>query len=238
MSLFTIEQALQPQGGQVSQLFMIFTDAHERHDKQAGYQEVIQAIAKTFPSAAIVLASPGEKLTHYESLVEHHSLSDEQIKSFVQQHQQDLQGLIKTFQSHLQIDSAATAVIGIGQIGSLVLELTKLAEPLAGRVITFGSRYAELPTEKLSLDQTIHLLHAGQDKLIPFAHAVSAQQTIAALEGDATIDVAHQIEHSFSTLLIEQMMQRLLSCVPLRYWKEAQESALSPDPASKQDSIH
>ena len=129
-------------------------------------------------------------------------------------------------------------MIGIGQIGSLVLELTKLAEPLAGRVITFGSRYAELPTEKLSLDQTIHLLHAGQDKLIPFAHAVSAQQTIAALEGDATIDVAHQIEHSFSTLLIEQMMQRLLSCVPLRYWKEAQESALSPDPASKQDSIH
>lgn len=237
MSLFTIDQALQPQAGQVSPLFMIFADEPGSHVK-SDYRDMIQSMAKTFPAAAIVLASPGEKLSHYEFLVQRHRLDDERLKSFVQQHRQDLQGFIKAFQSHLRIDPAATAVIGIGQIGSLVLELTKLAEPPAGRVIAFGSRYAELPTNKLSLAQTIHLFHAGQDKLVSSAHAVTAQQTIAKLEGDATIDMVHQTENSFSPALTEQMIQRLLSCVPLRYWKEAQESASIPDPAPGRDSVH
>ncbi|NOL50327.1 hypothetical protein [Pelistega europaea] len=221
MSIFTIERALQPQGGNIAQLFVIFVDVVDENKINLFCQQ----IAKTFPAAAMVVAIPSDALAFSEHLRAEHKLSDEEFKTFVQSHHKDIQGFIKAFQAHLHIDAAATALVGVGQMGALVLELTKLANPLAGRVISFGSRFAELPTEALSLEQTIHLLHSRQDSLVDFSHTVQAQEKIAQFEGDATIDVAHVATSSFDETLIQQMMQRLLTCVPLRYWKEAQSGA-------------
>lgn len=218
MSIFTIERALQPSGGQINQLFIVFVDLISEEKMT----QLCQQIAKTFTSAAIVIASPSEALLFAERLRDEDKLSDEEFKQFVQTHSNDIQGFIKAFQMHLRIDASATALVGVGQMGALVLELTKLETPLAGRIISFGSRFAELPEKALSLAQTIHLLHARKDDLVDFSHTVVAQETIARFEGDATIDVAHALENSLDEALIQQMVQRLLTCVPLRYWKEAQ----------------
>lgn len=218
MSVFAIEHALQPQGGAIAQLFIIFADT----SKNKNVESFFQHIAKTFREAAIILATPSGALLHHKALLEERTLNDEEICALVNTHKQDIQGFIKAFQAQLKIEPIATALVGVGQLGSLVLELAKLEQPLAGRMISFGSRFAELPTHLLSLDQTIHLLHASKDTLVPVSHTVAAQQAIAMCEGDATIDVAHLPETSFDEELMKQMVQRLLTCVPLRYWKEAQ----------------
>ncbi len=234
MSIFTIEQALQPQGGGIAQLFIIFADTSQDKNVESFFQH----IARAFSTAAIILATPSEALLHATALREEKLLSDEQIREFVRTHHDDIQGFIKAFQSHLNIGPSATALVGIGQIGSLVLELSKLPQPLSGRVISFGSRFAELPTEMISLDQTVHLLHASKDSLVPVSHTLAAQQAIAHCKGDATIDVAHIPEHSFDEELIKQMVQRLLTCVPLRYWKEAQGESSNAPPSSEGETLH
>lgn len=234
MSIFTIEQALQPQGGGIAQLFIIFADTS--HDKNV--ESFFQHIAKTFSAAAIILATPSDALLHADALREERALSDEEVCMLVEKHHLDMQGFIKAFQSHLKIEPSATALVGIGQVGSLVLELTKLVQPLAGRVISFGSRFATLPTEMISLEQTVHLLHASKDRLVPVSHTVAAQQAIAHCEGDATIDVAHVPESSFDEELMRQMVQRLLTCVPLRYWKEAQGESMHTSVSTEGETLH
>lgn len=235
MSVFTIERALQPQGGGSQQLFIVFMDTTEGKDMDA----FCQTIAKTFSTAAIVVATPSEALTHAEALQQEQVLSDIELQDFVNNHHTDIQGFIKAFQLHLNIEPKATALIGVGQMGALVMELAKLDSPLAGRLIGFGTRFAQMPNAALSLEQTIHLLHARQDKLVDVSYTAKAQEVIAHFEGDATIDVAHQASHSFDQALIQQMVQRLLTCVPLRYWKEAQNAqVLDAAPADKADAIH
>lgn len=231
MSVFTIERALRPQGRDLTQLFIVFIDTVD--DKKMDV--FCQYIAKTFSSAVIVVATPSDALLHAEALANEQVLSDDELKTFAQQHIQDIQGFIKAFQAHLQIDANATALIGVGQMGTLVLELTKLDKPLAGRVIGFGARFAELPNAALSLEQTLHLLHARKDKLVDVKHTLAAQEVIAQFDGDATIDVAHVSEHSFDETLMQQMIQRLLTCVPLRYWKEAQSGAPSQESVLVED---
>ncbi|NEN75443.1 hypothetical protein F9B74_03760 [Pelistega sp. NLN82] len=235
MSVFTIERALQPQGGGIAQLFFIFTDQVDTQEMDG----FCQTIAKTFPSAGIVVAIPSNALLHYTHIQQKINLSEEDLKAFVSTHQQDIQGFIKSFQSHFQIEPNATALIGIGQMGSLVLELSKLEEPLAGRILSFGARFAELPEEALSLNQTIHFLHAKNDTLVDSQYAIDAHEKLAQLEGDATIDIANNVSNSFNDVLVKQMINRLLTCVPLRYWKEAQQAqVLDTQPATEKDLIH
>lgn len=235
MSVFTIERALQPQGGGSQQLFIVFMDTTEGKDMDA----FCQTIAKTFSSAAIVVATPSDALTHAQALQQEQVLTDEELKTFVSNHHSDIQGFIKAFQAHLKIEPNATALIGVGQMGALVMELAKLETPLAGRLIGFGTRFAQMPNAALSLEQTIHLLHARHDKLVDVSYTAKAQEVIAHFEGDATIDVAHQAKDSFDQTLVQQMVQRLLTCVPLRYWKEAQNAqVLDAAPAEKGEAIH
>lgn len=233
MSVFTIEHALRPQGGDIAQLFIIFADTSQNKNVESFFQY----IAKTFREAAIVLVTPSDALLHSQILKEEQSLDDKAIRDLVLTHFQDIQGFIKAFQAQLKIEPGATALVGIGQMGSLVLELTKLTQPLAGRVISFGSRFAELPNSVMSLEQTIHLLHASKDTLVPVSYAVASQQAIAMCDGDATIDVAHVPEHSFDEELMKQMVQRLLTCVPLRYWKEVQDG-VAEVPSTDNETLH
>lgn len=224
MSIFTIKRALQPEDGNIGQLFIIFLDEADENK----VIQLCQQIAKSFSTAAIVVAVPGEDLLFVDDLRQGKRLSDHAFTKLASIHLKDIQGFIQAFQLQLSIDPAATALIGVGQVGSLVLELTKLASPLAGRVIGFGTRFATLPMGALSLDQTIHLLHSRQDSLVDYSHTVNAQEIIAQYEGDATIDIGHTTTSSFDEILIQQMIKRLLTCVPLKYWKEAQNGDIQP----------
>lgn len=226
MSLFTIERALQPQDGHIAQLFMIVTDVC----RQERLDVFCQCLHSNFPAAAIVVVEPGHALRYQTDLSLRQALSEQQLLDFVQSHRNDLHRFIHAFQDYLSVDASATALVGVGQIGSLLLELSKCDTPLAGRIITFGSRFALLPMQKVSSMQTMHLLCAEHDDLVDCLLVEQAQQVIVRLGGDATIDIEEGVHDSFSDNLHEKMIERLLTCVPLRYWKAAQEEGMETPP--------
>ncbi len=64
---------------------------------------------------------------------------------------------------------------------------------------------------------------------MPVSHAQAAQSRLAALHGDATIDVASRVGHELHPALIQQAIVRLQTCVPLRSW-EPRSAWTSPRP--------
>ena len=222
MSQFIVERALAPAEGDAAQLFIIFITPDQVEPQ--GYA-LMTALAQTFATAGIVMVVP-KPATQVDSamykVLEGQVLSNEELREFALLLSAECEHLILHLQERFGVSSEATALVATSQLASAILELTKLPKPLAGRVITFGARYAELPNAKLSLDQTVHFLHAAKDPVVPVIHLSEADTAFAQFEGDATIDVAHILDDSFHPDLVQKMLERLLTCVPLRIWLDAQ----------------
>lgn len=222
MSQFIVERALAPAEGEAAQLFIIFITPEQVEPQ--GYA-LMTALAQTFATAAIVMIVP-KPSTQADSamhkVLAKQVLSEQELREFALLLSAECEHLIKHLQERFAVSSEATALVATSQLASAILELTKLPTPVAGRVITFGARYAELPDAKLSLDQTVHFLHAAKDPIVPVTHLSEADTAFAQFEGDATIDVAHLLEDSFHPDLVQKMLERLLTCVPLRIWLDAQ----------------
>lgn len=238
MSQFIIERALAPAQGEVAQLFIAFAEPEQIREQK---DVLIASLAQTFPAAAIVIVQPRaqESSAHLaQRVLQQEILNDEELLAYVQSAQAECQELIRAQQERFKVAPEATALIALGQVASVILELTKLASVMAGRVFAFGARYAQLPTENLSLDQTVHFLHGAKDPIVPVLHTGQAQERFAQLDGDATIDVGHAMENSFNPELIQKMLERLLTCVPLRYWRDAQGNAQESCGPGPEDSVH
>ena len=115
---------------------------------------------------------------------------------------------------------AATSIAGFSQGAILALELARLEDGLAGRILAFGGRYARLP-DSAPAASTLHLLHGDADEVIPVEHARLALQHLAVLHGDATIDVAAGVGHRLHPALIDRALHRLRSHIPHRTWQAA-----------------
>src|SRR3546814_20580466 len=76
----------------------------------------------------------------------------------------------------------------------MALEAVQAHYGLAGRVLAFSGRYAQLPKSAPQYT-TIHLLHGADDAVMAVSHAQAAQARLDALHGDATIDVASRVGH-------------------------------------------
>ena len=127
---------------------------------------------------------------------------------------------VRATQQRLGVGSAATALVGFSQGAILALELAAAEDGLAGRVLAFAGRYAQLP---LAAPQhtTLHLFHGGADAVVPVAHARAALEHLAALHGDATIDIAEGVGHELHPVLLRCALQRLRTHIPLRTWQAA-----------------
>lgn len=130
-------------------------------------------------------------------------------------------------QRRWRLRGADTALAGFAQGATMALEAVQAQPLLAGRVLAFAGRYASLPA-MAPRTTTIHLLHGEQDEVVPLHHAQAAQQRLAELQGDATIDVASRIGHQLHPVLVRQAIVRLKTCVPLRKWAQAVELDVAP----------
>jgi len=72
---------------------------------------------------------------------------------------------------------------------------------------------------------TLHLLHGKYDQVIPAEHAYAAHERISNLKGDATLDVASSVGHEIHVALADRAVFRLQTCIPLRAWNHALNSA-------------
>ena len=122
-------------------------------------------------------------------------------------------------------DINSTVTVGAGSSDGVEIDDPVVTgDGLVGRVLSFSGRFATLPDKAPELT-TLHLLHGEDDRVVPVAHARAAYGRLAALGGDATLDVASSVAHQLHPALVERAIQRLQTCVPLRSWKRALDGA-------------
>ena len=127
---------------------------------------------------------------------------------------------LRAAQAATGVGPAATALVGFSQGAILALELVQRHDGIAGRVLAFSGRYATLP-EQAPQHTTLHFFHGAADVVIPAAQARLAIQRLAALRGDATIDIAQGVGHALPAVLIDCALHRLRSHIPQRTWAAA-----------------
>lgn len=218
MAKFVINKKYLPkERAGAGQLFIILSRTAKAEDIEAA-DEVLKVLSARFPFATLINSSLLDA-----SPLEGQSETEQQ--SWLDFIQPVWLNFIRQQQSEFQVADAATALVGVGELGALVLELAKQQAPVAGRLIAFGSRFVNLPEVPVSLDQTLHLFHAASDAEVDAKHSHIAQMAIDNLEGDCTIDLVQGIDDSLDPALITQMRVRLETCIPLRILREVQEAA-------------
>ncbi len=127
---------------------------------------------------------------------------------------------LRAQQDRLRVPPVATALGGFSQGAILALETAVAHDGLAGRVLAFAGRFARLPSAA-PRHTTLHLLHGGADPVIAAAHSRTALETMAALDGDATLDIAEGVGHEIHPVLVRRLLFRLRNHIPARTWAAA-----------------
>ena len=127
---------------------------------------------------------------------------------------------VRAAQQASGVGPAATALVGFSQGAILALELAQLHDGIAGRVLSFAGRYATLPGVPLA-HTTLHFFHGATDTVIPAAQSRLAMERLAALQADATIDIASGVGHALPPVLVQCAVQRLQTHIPHRTWMAA-----------------
>lgn len=141
-------------------------------------------------------------------------------------------GWLRATQQRLGVGPAATALGGFSQGAILALEAVQAEDGIAGRVLAFSGRYVRLPA-LAPRHTTLHLFHGGADPVIAASHARMALAALAALNGDATLDVAEGVGHQLHPVLIQRALFRLRNHIPARTWAAALGAV--PGPSSDRD---
>ena len=131
-----------------------------------------------------------------------------------------LSAWVKAAQAATGLGPAATALVGFSQGATLALALSQAEDGLAGRVLSFAGRYVRLPTVAPQ-HTTLHFFHGAADAVVPVAHARQAIERLAALQGDATIDIAQGVGHALPPALGAAAIGRLQTHIPHRTWQAA-----------------
>ena len=135
-----------------------------------------------------------------------------------------LHAFVKNAQDRFNILQSDTALVGFSQGAIMALEFSVLHDGHVGRVVAFSGRFAKLP-EKAPELTTLHLLHGEDDPVIPVEHAHAAYERLMDMNGDATLDVASSVGHEIHAALSDRAIYRLQTCIPLRSWNQALNSA-------------
>lgn len=131
-----------------------------------------------------------------------------------------LHAWVQAQQQRLGVGPAATCIGGFSQGAILSLALSARHDGLCGRVLAFGGRYTEAPLAA-PRHTTIHLFHGGADRVIPAQGSRDALELLAALQGDATLDIAEGVGHEVHPALVQCALERLQTHIPLRTWRAA-----------------
>jgi phospholipase/carboxylesterase len=123
-------------------------------------------------------------------------------------------------QKRLGVSAQATALAGFSQGAIVALETATRHDGIAGRVLAFCGRYVLAPLAAPQLT-TVHLFHGDADEMVPVEGSRLAMEQLAALRGDATIDIAHGLGHQLHPALINCALHRLKTHIPLRTWQAA-----------------
>lgn len=207
-------------GTEVRQLFILLHGVGGTPDNLVPLAEAVRA---AFPSAAVLIPEgfePFDGAAAGRQWFSVRGVSDDNRPERVAQALPPLQAYVKAAQARFGLLQSDTALAGFSQGAIMALELVQAHDGMAGRVIAFSGRYAQLPKTAPQYT-TLHLLHGANDPVMPVALIQAAQARLDELHGDSTIDVATHVGHELHPALIQRAIVRLQTCVPLRSWEAA-----------------
>lgn len=106
------------------------------------------------------------------------------------------------------VPGEATVLVGFSQGAVLALEAATAGPGLAGRVMAFGGRFAELPSAPLP-STVVHLFHGESDAVIGCRHSIAAAERLRALGSAVTLDLRPGLGHGLDEALIATALARL-----------------------------
>jgi len=211
---------LLPEQGAPRQLFVML---HGMGQTASSMLPMALVLRHYFPAAAMLLPEaphPYDKGPQTRQWFSRAGVDDSNRRERVALVLPDLLELIRREQDRLKLLPPDTALIGFSQGAIVALELCAAHDGLAGRVLAFSGRYARLP-DRAPEFTTLHFFHGQDDRLMPASHSEEAYARLAALQGDATLDIAAAVGHELHPALIDRAVHRLQTCIPLRTWKRA-----------------
>jgi len=202
------------------QLFVLL---HDAGGSAMDMMDFANLLGESFPEAAIVMPEGVESI-HLDKIERHwfpaFELTDGNQPERVAKAVATLSVFLREQQARCGMLQSDTAVAGFGQGVTLALALSDTHDGLAGRVLAFSGSYAALPDKAPALT-TLHLLYGQLDEQVPAQLTQQAYARLMELGADATCDIASSIGHELHPALMDQAVQRLLTCVPLRFWRSA-----------------
>lgn len=210
-----------PAAGDVEQLVVLL---HGWGADGASMQPLADALRAEFPQAALLApdapqATDGGRRGRMWYSIE--GLPDDALwAARVQSCLPELQHWVLAQQRRLDVRPAACCLAGFSQGAILSLALASRRDGLAGRVLAFGGCYVTPPQVAPRLT-TLHFFHGSDDRVIPAEGSRRALEQLGALQGDATIDIAHGIGHELHPALIDRALFRLRHHIPMRTWQAA-----------------
>ena len=227
-----------PLHGPAEQLMLLL---HGWGARPADMAPLARQLRLAFPQAALLApagfepADTGGPGRQWFSL---HGINDANRPARVAAVLPQLSAWVRAAQQATGLGPMHTALVGFSQGAILALELAQADDGLAGRVLAFAGRYARLPLAAPA-STTVHFFHGADDDVIPADQARQAIAHLAALQGDATIDIALGVGHALPPALVASAITRLQTHIPHRTWQAAlgQVPGLATHPASTTQAI-
>jgi phospholipase/carboxylesterase len=214
---------IQEPAEQAAQLIVL---CHAVGDDAASMRSLGERLCEAFPQAAIVSLQANTPAATPKGFEWFSTTGmDEANRPLrVAQALPALQSAVHNWQQRSGVSAAATALIGLGQGGEMVLEASKLQPMLASRIVAMGGRFTTLPEAPPAVTTT-HFLHGKLDARTPYSHSVTAAHHLRDMGCDITAEVVPFIGHELHPDLIELAVTKLSTHIAQHLWTAAQEAA-------------
>ena len=121
-----------------------------------------------------------------------------------------IEDLVRREQTNSGVPPECTALIGFSQGGTMALEAVKRFPGLAGAVVAYSARFAQLPLAGASISARVHLVHGEHDAIVSRVHSERAARVLAALHVPVTLDIVEDLGHALSHHAVSLGSLRLL----------------------------
>ena len=154
-----------------------------------------------FPSAALVVPSGFflyGKAPESKQWFSTKNLSAENHMQRVSAILPRIEQLVRREQTNYDVPRERTVLIGYSQGGTVALEAVKAMPELAGAVVAYSARFAQLPQQGMRMPSRIHLVHGGYDSVVSRVYAERAARVLAGLHIPVTLDVIEHDGHALT----------------------------------------
>lgn len=121
-----------------------------------------------------------------------------------------IEDLVRREQTNCGVPAEGTVLIGFSEGGTMALEAVKQFPGLAGAVVAYSARFAQLPLAGTSINARVHLVHGEHDTIVSRVHSERAARVLSALHVPVTLDIVEDLGHALSHHAVSLGSLRLL----------------------------